>query len=80
MPYWDITLLKLLELFMFDQGNSSLNIGDNAITSLDVKMNREIKSDFLSALSLQKKKREKENMCIFFSHKLLHCVNMGVFR
>lgn len=56
MPYWDITLLKLLELFMFDQGNSSLNIGDNAITSLDVKMNREIKSDFLSALSLQKKK------------------------
>lgn len=64
---------------MFDQGNSSKNIRDNAITSLDVKMNREIKSDFLGALSLQKK-REKENICIFFSHKLLHCVNMGVFR
>lgn len=51
---------------MFDQGNSSLNIGDNAITSLDVKMNREIKSDFLSALSLQKKKKGKGKYVYFF--------------
>lgn len=57
---------------MFDQGNSSLNIGDNAITSLDVKMNREIKSDFLSALSLQKKKG-KRKICVFFSH-INYCI------
>lgn len=72
MPYWDITLLKLLELFMFDQGNSSLNIGDNAITSLDVKMNREIKSDFLGALSLQKKGGERK-IYIIFSH-INYCI------
>lgn len=56
---------------MFDQGNSSLNIGDNAITSLDVKMNREIKSDFLGALSLQKKGKRK--IYVFFSH-INYCI------
>lgn len=56
---------------------SVVNIRDNAITNLDVKMNREINSNFLGLLSLHKTWKWKY---FFFSYKILHYVHIGVFR